>query len=81
MVPIQKKNFIAQTYFQPNKNSDNGYNLNRNLSYLPDKGFTIRKTNDCLIAAVAIENSCPILHKDKDFNAIAICVDLKLISK
>lgn len=43
-----------------------------------EKGFTIRKTNDCLIATVAIENSCPLLHKDKDFNAIAQCVDLHL---
>jgi predicted nucleic acid-binding protein len=43
-----------------------------------EKGLTIRKTNDCLIAAVSIEHSCPLLHKDKDFNAIAQCVDLQL---
>jgi predicted nucleic acid-binding protein len=46
-----------------------------------EKGFTIRKTNDCLIAVVAIENSCPLLQKDKDFNAIAQCVDLQLYTK
>ena len=46
-----------------------------------EKGFTIRKTNDCLIAAVAIENSCQLLHKDKDFKAIAQFVDLQLYSK
>ncbi len=46
-----------------------------------EKGFTIRKTNDCLIAAVAIEHSSPLLHKDKDFIAIAQFVDLKLYNE
>jgi len=46
-----------------------------------EKGFTIRKTNDCIIAAVAIESSCQLLHKDKDFKSIAACVDLRLYSE
>ncbi|OUM87210.1 MAG: hypothetical protein BAA01_09075 [Bacillus thermozeamaize] len=36
-----------------------------------NKGFTIRKTIDCLIAAVAIESDCQLLSKDKDFISIA----------
>lgn len=44
------------------------------------KGFTVRKTNDCLIAAVAIESNCLLLHKDKDFAAIAQCVELQIYS-
>jgi len=43
-----------------------------------NKGFTIRKTIDCLIAAVAIESDCQLLSKDKDFISIAQCVDLQL---
>ncbi len=35
------------------------------------KGVTIRKTNDCIIAASAIENGCALLHNDRDFDAIA----------
>lgn len=31
------------------------------------KGITIRKSVDCMIAAVAIENDIPLLHNDKDF--------------
>ena len=34
------------------------------------KGITIRKSVDCMIASVAIENDIPFLHKDKDFEAI-----------
>ncbi|MCD9025592.1 type II toxin-antitoxin system VapC family toxin [Cohnella silvisoli] len=45
-----------------------------------DKGFTIRKTNDCLIAAVTIESESHLLHKDKDFTAISQCVNLRLIN-
>ena len=35
------------------------------------KGFTIRKTIDCLIAAIAIENNLALLHNDRDFSNIA----------
>ena len=34
------------------------------------KGITIRKSVDCMIASVAIENDIPLLHNDKDFEAI-----------
>jgi len=35
------------------------------------KGFTIRSSADCLIAAIAIEHRVPIWHQDRDFAAIA----------
>jgi predicted nucleic acid-binding protein len=34
------------------------------------RGITIRKSVDCMIASVAIENDIPLLHNDKDFEAI-----------
>ena len=34
------------------------------------KGITIRKSMDCMIASVAVENDMPLLHNDKDFEAI-----------
>lgn len=34
------------------------------------KSITIRKSIDCMIASVAIENNIPLLHHDKDFAAI-----------
>lgn len=35
------------------------------------KGHTISSPIDCLIAACAIRNNIPVLHRDADFDAIA----------
>jgi hypothetical protein len=35
------------------------------------RGMTIRSSTDCLIAAIAIANSVPVWHRDRDFGAIA----------
>jgi predicted nucleic acid-binding protein len=45
------------------------------------KGLTIRKTIDCIIAAIAIDHTIPILTDDKDFDNIAKCSNLKIYSK
>ena len=37
---------------------------------LRQRGITIRKSVDCMIASVAIENDIPLLHNDKDFHPI-----------
>lgn len=42
------------------------------------KGFTVRKPNDCLIAAYAVKNNVRLLHDDKDFNFIAIGSNLSI---
>jgi predicted nucleic acid-binding protein len=36
-----------------------------------DMAFTPRSPHDCLIACIAIEHGTPLLHDDKDFEAIA----------
>lgn len=45
------------------------------------KGFTIRSSADCLIAAIAIEHSVPVWHRDRDFNAIARYTPLRAVSR
>ena len=35
------------------------------------KGLTIRKPNDCLIAALALEHGALLVHNDRDFTALA----------
>ena len=42
------------------------------------KGVTIRKANDCLIAALCIEFNVPLFHNDKDFDNIAKHTSLKI---
>ncbi|MGC2322989.1 MAG: PIN domain nuclease [Terriglobales bacterium] len=41
------------------------------------KGYTIRSSTDCLIAAIAIDNRMPVWHKDRDFEAIARYTSLR----
>jgi predicted nucleic acid-binding protein len=43
-------------------------------------GVTIRRSMDCIIAGCAIENRVPLLHKDKDFDAIERFSQLKTVS-
>jgi predicted nucleic acid-binding protein len=38
---------------------------------LRKKGITIRKSNDCIIAATALEHRCKLLHNDRDFAPIS----------
>lgn len=47
---------------------------------LRKKGITVRKSNDCIIAATALEHHCQLLHNDKDFSPIARNFPLKIIS-
>jgi predicted nucleic acid-binding protein len=46
---------------------------------LRPKGITIRKSNDCLIAAYALLNDLTVLHHDKDFYPIEKYFGLKVI--
>lgn len=39
-------------------------------------GKTIRRTLDCLIAAVCVREGCAILHHDRDFDQLAQVTDL-----
>ncbi|MFA6036630.1 MAG: PIN domain-containing protein [Legionellales bacterium] len=54
----------------------NAANIYRKLRH---KGITIRKTIDCVIAAIALKNNMELLHLDKDFNAIEEHCSLKVV--
>jgi predicted nucleic acid-binding protein len=45
------------------------------------KGFTIRSSVDCLIAACAIEHDCFVHHKDRDFTFIEKVYGLKVLKR
>ena len=42
------------------------------------RGYTIRSTTDCLIAAIAIEHGATVWHKDRDFTGIARYTPLRV---
>jgi predicted nucleic acid-binding protein len=42
------------------------------------RGFTVRKTIDCLIAALCIEEDVELFHKDADFDTIAHVAPLRV---
>jgi len=43
------------------------------------KGKTVRKTLDCIIAAICMENDLILFHKDSDFNLIEACTGFKTL--
>lgn len=44
------------------------------------RGVTIRRTLDCLIAAVCIREQVPLLHADADFERLAAHTELRTIT-
>jgi predicted nucleic acid-binding protein len=45
-----------------------------------EKGKTVRKTIDCIIAAICLENDLMLLHKDRDFDRIQACLPLNCLA-
>jgi predicted nucleic acid-binding protein len=45
------------------------------------RGYTIRSTVDCLIAAIAIRNGVTVWHKDRDYDSIARYTALRAITR
>lgn len=48
--------------------------------YLRAKGMTIQSKVDCLIAAVASRRDATIVHADRDFDTIASCYPVQVMS-
>ena len=43
------------------------------------RGLTVRSTLDCVVAQIAIEHGVPLLHDDRDYDAIAHVRALKTL--
>jgi predicted nucleic acid-binding protein len=50
-----------------------------NYRFLRDKGITVRKLADTLIATTCIENGYSLLHHDRDFDGFEKYLGLKVI--
>jgi len=46
---------------------------------LRKQGVTIRKPIDCMIASVGVEQNTPLLHNDRDFDALEERCGLKVV--
>ena len=51
----------------------------RNYRILREKGFTTRKTGDCLIATLCIESGYQLLHNDRDFTPFEMHLGLNVL--
>jgi predicted nucleic acid-binding protein len=51
----------------------------RNFRFLRQKGITVRKTIDSLIATYCIENDHQLLHNDNDFDGYELHLGLQVI--
>jgi predicted nucleic acid-binding protein len=51
----------------------------QNYRTLQQKGFTIRKTIDCMIATFCIEGGHQLLHRDRDFEPFEEHLELRVV--
>ena len=51
----------------------------RNFRFLRERGITVRKTIDTVIATYCIENDLALLHSDRDFDAFVEHLNLRSV--
>jgi len=73
------KDYLAtQRFFHP-ADPVNSYAEAARIYFLcRHKGVTIRSTIDCLIAQIALEEELHLLHNDRDFDAMAPIIGLRV---
>lgn len=51
----------------------------QNYRTLRNRGITVRKTVDCIIATFCIEQRYQLLHRDRDFDAFEVHLGLRVL--
>jgi predicted nucleic acid-binding protein len=51
----------------------------QNYRILRQKGFTVRRTIDCILATFCIEHGHQLLHNDRDFDVFEAHLDLRVV--
>ncbi|MCB1159577.1 MAG: PIN domain nuclease [Leptospiraceae bacterium] len=75
---LRTKSIILELPYLPIKEKQTFLHASEIYRSCRKAGITVRKTIDCLIAAIAIENDVLLLTNDKDFSGIAKNTSLKL---
>lgn len=73
------KEFLLEFPVQKPKGTDTYLRAAQVYRDCRKRGKTPRKTVDCLIAAICLENDLALLHKDNDFDIIEVCAGLKVL--
>jgi len=68
----------SQRFFHPKHPIDSYAEAARIYFICRKRGITVRSSLDCLIAQVALENELLLLHNDRDFDAMAPVIGLRL---
>ena len=69
----------SQRFFHPRNSVESYADAARIYFSCRTKGVTIRSTIDCLIAQIALEQDLLLLHNDRDFDAMAPIIGLRLL--
>lgn len=70
---------LERLFFAPMVGHDIAIKSAGNYRVLRQRGFTVRKTIDVLIATFCIENGHTLLHSDRDFDAMVEGLGLRVL--
>ena len=71
---------LAGCDFLPQSSPDDAEHAARLFRACRRAGETPRSLIDCIVAAIAIRNELPVLHRDRDFAVLARHTSLQLVS-
>ncbi len=75
---VKAKTLLECLEYRDMSNKDLAYQSAENYRFLRQKGVTVRKTIDVMIATFCIENQIVLLHSDRDFDAMQQHLNLKI---
>lgn len=75
---LLKDYLSSQRFFHPRNSVESYADAARIYFSCRNKGVTVRSTIDCLIAQIAVEQDLILLHNDRDFDAMAPIIGLRL---
>lgn len=75
----QAKKLLDSLEYRDMSNKNLAYQSAQNYRSLRQKGVTIRKTIDVMIATFCIENHFELLHSDRDFDPMVKYLGLKVL--
>ncbi len=73
------RNGLLRFHIFPTGGVDLAVAAAENFRTLRQKGYTVRKTIDCLIASFCLQNSHALLHRDRDFDPFEEVLGLQVV--